>query len=218
MASKNLKNCFIALLVTLGLFISSCSTAPKHAVNIGCTYSFKNVKNEGDQQRIENAIINVIGNDFSKTGTDINPKYSFVVKNAVQIDLIHDKITAIKSGKKKGKVTSTLFGNSDQSSAFYMEEPKFNVVYGSLGLEAKVEVIVKFKITPGSKLWYKPENQLELDITDKVDKQGNVKFTTKIFKNQEFILGRTSYKGAERFIKINIFSGEVSEINKRDYE
>jgi hypothetical protein len=215
MFSKALTRSFI---LALTIFAASCTTAPKHAVNIACSYTFNNVKNESDQQKIENAIISVVGNEFTKTGTDINPKYKFVVQNAAQIDLIHDKIAEIKSGKEKSKVTSTLFGNSDQSSAFYMEDPKFNVVYGSLGLEAKVEVIVKFKITPGSKLWYKPENQLELDITDKVDKQGNVKFTTKIFKNQEFILGRTSYKGAERFIKINIFSGEVTEINKRDYE
>ena len=58
---------------------------------------------------------------------------------------------------------------------------------------------------------------MEIDITDKVDKKGNVKFATKITKNQEYILGRTSYKGAERFIQVNIFTGEVSEINQNQY-
>lgn len=196
------------------LLTTSCRTISESLVNVNCVYSFKDVKNEADQQALENAIVSVIGSDFEKAGTDESPKYTFIVNNASQIDEIHKNISSLKSGKG----ASQIFGNrSSQSSAFYMEKPEYRVTYGSLGLEAQIEVIVKFKITPGSKLWYKPEGKIEIDITDKVDKNGNVKLNTSIFKNQEYILGRTSYKGAERFIQVNIFSGEVQEINKKNY-
>ncbi len=174
---------------------------------------------EEDQVKLENAISSVIGSDYKKTGSDENPTYTFIAKNAQQIDAIHENITNIKSGDEAKKLSSEFFkSNANQNSAFYIEKPEYRVNYGSIGLEAKVEVIVKFKITPGSKLWYKPEGQLEVDITDKVDSKGAVRFETQIFKNQEFILGRTSYKNAERFIKVNIFTGEVTEIKKSGYQ
>lgn len=201
------------------LSLNSCVSASKTLVNVKCVYSFKDVSNEDDQQKLENAIVSVIGSEFKKSGTDSSPTYSFVAKNAAQIDEIHNNIKELKSGKGKDNLQSKIFNNTeDQGSAFYMEKPEYHVTYGSIGLEAKVEVIVNFKITPGSKLWYKPQGQIEIDITDKVDKKGNVKFATKITKNQEFILGRTSYKGAERYIQVNIFTGEVLEINQNQYK
>lgn len=199
------------------LLMSSCKSSAS-LVNVNCVYTFKDVSNEEDQQKLENAIVQVIGSEFEKSGTDKNPTYKFVVKNASQIDEIHKNISALKSGKGEDNIQSKIFNNtSDQSSAFYMEKPEYRVTYGSLGLAAQVEVIVKFTITPGSKLWYKPQGQLEIDITDKVDAKGNVQFATKIYKNQEYILGRTTYKGAERYIQVNIFTGEVREINQNKY-
>lgn len=205
---------FAILIFTIG----SCASSSKTLVNVKCVYTFQDVANELDQQKLENAIVSVIGSDFKKTGSDSNPTYTFVAKNAAQIDEIHNNIKNLKSGKDKENIPSKIFNSTaNQGSAFYMEKPEYHVTYGSIGLQAKVEVIVNFKITPGSKLWYKPQDQMEIDITDKVDKKGNVKFATKITKNQEYILGRTSYKGAERFIQVNIFTGEVSEINQNQY-
>lgn len=212
------KTLSLAIFSLFAFSIVSCRSTSKTLVNVKCVYTFKNVASEEDQNKLENAIVSVIGSDFKKSGTDANPTYSFVAKNASQIDEIHSNIKELKSGKDKDNIQSKIFNNTaDQGSAFYMEKPEYHVTYGSIGLEAKVEVIVNFKITPGSKLWYKPQDQMEIDITDKVDKKGNVKFATKIIKNQEFILGRTSYKGAERFIQVNIFTGEVLEINQNQY-
>lgn len=214
-----MKNIIVALLFGAAAISTSCKSTSQSFVNVNCVYTFKDVVHEEDQQKLENTISSIVGSDYEKTGSDVNPTYTFVAENAMQIDDIHNRIGNIKSGGESSGLSNTLFkNNASQSSAFYIEKPQYSVSYGSIGLEAKVEVIVKFTITQGSKLWYKPQGQLEIDITDKVDSKGSVRFETKIYKNQEFILGRTSYKNAERFIKVNIFTGEVTEIKKNDYK
>lgn len=186
-------------------------------VNIDCTYTFKNVASQDDQKKLEEAISTVVGTDYSKTGTDVNPTYLFKVAGAKQIDQIHNNIISIKGGDNETIELPTQISGQKRSSTFYIEKPEYKVLYGTIGLDAQVEVIVKFQITPGSKLWYKAQGMQEEEISDKVDANGNVKFNTNIYKNQEYILGRTSYKGAERFIKVNIFTGAVTEINASEY-
>ena len=186
-------------------------------VNIDCAYTFKNVKSQEDQKKLEQAISSVVGTDYRKTGTDENPTYYFKVAGAKQIDQIHNNIVSIKGGENETIEIPSSISGQKRTSTFYIEKPEYKVLYGTIGLDAQIEVILKFQITPGSKLWYKAEGMQEEDISDKVDANGNVRFITKIHKNQEYILGRTSYKGAERFIKVNIFTGTVTEINASEY-
>lgn len=186
-------------------------------VNVDCAYTFKNVRSQEDQAKLEKAISSVVGNDYTKTGTDVNPTYYFKVAGAKQIDQIHNNIINIKGGSDDAIELPTQISGQKKSSTFYIEKPEYKVLYGTIGLDAQIEVILKFQITPGSKLWYKAEGMQEEDISDKVDSEGNVKFSTNIYKNQEYILGRTEYKGAERFIKVNIFTGTVTEINASEY-
>jgi hypothetical protein len=197
--------------------MSSCMSHYDSFVNIDCAYTFKNVRSQEDQKKLENAIATVVGTEYRKTGTDVNPTYYFKVAGAKQIDQIHNNLIAIKGGSDGTIVLPSNITGKKRSSTFYIEKPEYKVLYGTIGLNAQIEVILKFQITPGSQLWYKAEGMQEEDISSKVDSEGNVRFSTKIYKNQEYILGRTSYKGAERFIKVNIFTGTVTEINSSEY-
>ena len=167
------------------LLMSSCMSHYDSFVNIDCAYTFKNVNSQEDQKKLEAAISSVVGTEYTKSGTDANPTYYFKVAGAKQIDQIHNNIISIKGGDGQSIEIPSSISGEKQSSTFYIEKPEYKVLYGTIGLDAQIEVIVKFQITPGSSLWYKAEGMQEEDITSKVDDEGTLDLFTSYIQELE---------------------------------
>jgi hypothetical protein len=72
-------------------------------------------------------------------------------------------------------------------------------------------------VRPGSRLYYKQPGGVESDITAKVDKKGKVVLPVSIHEGQKYLYVRAMKDNVTRYIRINIFTNQVQDINRRDY-
>jgi hypothetical protein len=100
---------------------------------------------------------------------------------------------------------------------FNANKATFDIEYSTIDLFATIEVIVRFRITPGARLFIKPEGMPERDITEQVNPDGQVSVQTQVRRGQEFINARTVSGSIEKFIGINIYSQQTRDIDKEEY-
>ena len=90
-------------------------------------------------------------------------------------------------------------------------------MFDSTDVSASATTTITFNVKPGSRLYYKHPGGVETDITAKVDKSGKVSFPTAIKEGQKFIYARAVKDNVARYIRINIFTNEVQDINRSGY-
>jgi hypothetical protein len=189
------------------LGVSGCKSVHREIENISCRYSFLDMDREEDQLRIDDAIRSVALEDVTKMGTDSSPTYSFTVKKLASLDKIHPRILYKNPTAKPKNLCQTLNARN----------PNFTITYESTDISASIEVIVRFDIKPGAQLFFKDEGGVEKDITSQVGPDGKVTLQTKINQGQEYIFARTVLDEVTRYIKINVYSQKVSDIDKSKY-
>jgi hypothetical protein len=205
-------SCLRALLVLvpmLSLLLVGCETVkPVRLANISCAYNFSDINRGEDQKRIDQAIRSVAVGEIAKNGTATHPEYRFVVRDLADLNKIHPAILFKNTGKDK---------DAGQLQTINAKNPAFTINYDSTDIVASMDTIMSFRVSPGSKLFYKPQGGAEMDITSKVDEAGVVKLQTKIRRGQEFIYARAVKDSVTRYIKINVFSQAVTDIAAKDY-
>ena len=87
----------------------------------------------------------------------------------------------------------------------------FAIHYDSANLGAAIEVIVHFHVTPGVKLFYKPQGEAEQDISNKVSDSGDVTLPTSIRKGEDFIYARINSGKIDKYIRINVYTQKVGD-------
>jgi hypothetical protein len=202
---KYLKVSIAVSILILGA--TGCVSVHREIENINCLYSFKDIDREEDQIRIEKAIRSVAVEPAIKTGTDSSPKYSFTVKKLASLDKIHPQILYKNPTAKPKDLCQTLNAHN----------PNFAITYESTDIAASIEVIVRFGIKPGAQLFFKDQGGVEKDITSQVGHDGSVTLRTKIKQEQKYIFARTVLDEVTRYIKIDVYSQEVSDIDKKEY-
>jgi len=201
----------ISFVATVGLFcalaVSGCAKAQREIRDISCHYIFRNVERKEDQERIDEIIRAAAKGNIRVTGSATNPEYLFVVNDLKVIDRIHPAILYRNSWAR----------TRDLYQVFNPLDPRFQMTYTTIDINAEMEVVVRFRITPGARLFYKPQGKSEKDITHMVDSRGRVSLKATIHREQEYIYARTVEEKVERYIKIDVYSQKVLDIDKKDY-
>ena len=91
------------------------------------------------------------------------------------------------------------------------------MTFDSTDVSASATTLVTFNVKPGSRLYYKAPGGVEVDITAKVDKKGQVVLPITVKEGQKHLYARAMKDNVTRFIRINIFDNQVQDITKRDY-
>jgi hypothetical protein len=190
------------------VLMTGCATVQREVPDIACRYQFQDVDREEDQNRVDAAIRSVAIGAVSKTGPTTAPEYRFTVARLKDLDKIHPQIL-YKNSKAQDP--------SELRQTLNARGPKFAITYDSTDISASIEVIVSFNVKPGSQLFYKDQGGSEIDVTPQVDSSGNVTLRTKIQKGQEYIFARTVLDAVTRFIRIDVYSQRVTDIDKKEY-
>jgi hypothetical protein len=196
-----------ALLITA--LAVGCSTIPHEISGISCEYSFTNIQRKEDQKRVDDAIRSIaVGGTVNKSGPVSDPVYRFRVARFSQLQDIHGKL--LFQNPSAGK-------ESERGQVLNPRTPEFSMKFDSTDIAASIDVILKFTINQGSQLFYKDQGGSEKNITSMVDSRGRVTLPTKIKRGQEYIFARTVLDNVTRYIKIDVFSQQVTDITKAEY-
>jgi len=200
-----------ALPVLAALLLSGCASLGNRTPATGpipCTYRFKMLTRAEDQARVEAAINAVAVGPVTKSGTVTFPEYRFRVKRLADLDALHPKLLFAKP--------ATAFTPNRQQTV-NLKSAGVDVTFDSTDVSASATTTISFNIKPGSRLYYKHPGGVESDITAKVDKNGKVTFPTTIKEGQKHIHARAVKDNVIRYIRVNIFTNEVTDIRKSDY-
>lgn len=197
-------------LILAALALSGCATLDRQPAvsSIPCTYRFKMLSRPEDQARVEAAIHAVARGTVSKTGTVSFPEYRFRVARLADLDALHPKLLF-------SNPDTLLPGNRKQT--LNLRAAGVELTFDSTDVSATAQTTITFMVKPGSRLYFKHPGGVETDITAKVGKNGQVRFPTTIKEGQKFVYARAMKDNVTRFIRINIFTNEVQDINRRDY-
>ncbi len=198
------------MIMGIGLFVGCASVQRgKEITDISCRYFFNDIDRAEDQNRIDKSIRSIAKGLVIRTGTITNPEYQFFVENLRSLDEIHPKILFKKTSK---------MSIEEQQQTLDSKNARFEITYYSTDITASIKVLLSFRIKPGSQLFYKDQGGSEVDITSNVNSSGEVTLRTKIKKGQEFIFARTVLNKVSRFIKIDVYTQLVTDIDEIEYK
>jgi len=187
---------------------AGCASFERPIEKITCHYRLSDVARKEDQQRVEQAIRSVAVGPVSKTGSRANFEYHFTVRRLEDLDRIHPQILYKRPKARR---------RSRRCQTLNVRNPTFSITYDSTDISATMQVSVTFHVKPGSRLFYKPGSGNEMNITSRVDSSGKVVLRTKIKRGQDCILARTVQDEVSRYIRINVHTQEVTDIDEEDY-
>lgn len=198
-------------LALAALAFSGCATfvsKPAGPASIPCTYRFKMLSRAEDQARVEAAIHTVAVGTVTKSGTVSFPEYRFRVARLADLDrlnpqLLYSNPNALVAAKRE--------------QALNLKAAGVDFTFDSTDVSASAVMTVTFSVKPGSRLYFKHPGGVESDITAKADKKGKVTLPVSIKEGQKYILARAMKDNVTRYIRINIFTNEVKDIDRREY-
>ena len=202
----------IAFLLLAGSAIAGCTSTPHLALmdNITCHYTFTGLESQGERDRVAAAIKKYAKDGVITSAPDpaaVSPEYVFTVDRLAELDQLHAELLFTDPAATPANLQQRL--NSHGQT--------FSIHYDSANLGATIEMIVHFHVTPGVKLFYKPQGEGEKDITDMVGDSGDVKLLTSIRRGEEFISARIKAGNIDKFIRINIYTQQVESIPSNAY-
>ncbi len=201
---------FAALLAVASL---ACMSWAQQTVSqselLPCRITFKNVTKPDEQAMVDRIIRSYARGEVLKTGPNEHPVYSFFVPDLKALDEMRPRILFLRSGTNEP---------ASGPAVFRLNSARFEAEYATLDIAASVEVIVRIRVTPGARLFYKPDGYLEKELTERIDRNGEISFPARIRPGQEHIFARVLSGGIEKFIKINVFTQAMTEIEKSAYQ
>ena len=206
-----MKHTHLLVLTLAALTLSGCATLtnrPTGVASVPCTYRFKMLSRAEDQARVEAAIHTVAVGTVTKSGTVSFPEYRFRVARLADLDRLNPQLLFSNSG-------SLIPANRKQT--LNLKTAGVDFTFDSTDVSASAVITVTFNVKPGSRLYFKHPGGVESDITAKADKKGKVTLPVTIKEGQKFILARAMKDNVTRYIRINIFTNEVKDIERREY-
>lgn len=202
-------------LLALGLCVSflllvGCHSAPQitgHVEEIFCTATFKTITSADDRQRIYDVISDYAErNSVDPAEAPSSPVFTihFRVPDLHTMDDIDAHLRFINTND----VIQPVLSGSNAT---------FSVAYDTITLTGSIKITLTFHVDPGAKLYIKPEGGREQDISDSVGPKGDVEYSATIDKGQDFVFARANVGGADKYIKIDVHSGQLYEITKAQY-
>jgi len=207
--SSHLVRLAMALTVSLGtVALGACSySEPIGAID--CRLEFRNLDTDARRQRVKRIVeAHAVPGTLNARSTSNGYICEFRVSEFEQLDKMHPKLAYVWE--------STWFSKR-RRRVLSRGMPVFAMAYEATDLAGAVETVVRFRVTPGARLFYKPEGEAERDITDRVDAGGRVRLPVQLRPGQTWIYARSRLGGVEKFIRVNVFTGEMQEIERRDY-
>jgi len=205
------------LLLALAAALGGCVTPtapPTPLEDVQCVYRFRNVERQSERDRIGQLMIAAAREGkVVKRGTDADPTYEFVAHDLRSLDWLHGQILAMRDTGRGAPADARDAG----ARVFEARNAVFQIDYSTIGIGASLQVVLRFKVTPGSKLYYKPQGDAEQDITELTDAGGNVELRTNIREGQRYLYGRTVSGQVERFIRVNVYTQQVEDIPRSEY-
>ena len=203
----------LPLMVTLIAVLASFGTGCRYKIvedieEIQCHYKFQNVERVEDRQRIADVIRqSAVPESIQTLGTATNPEYMFKVKDSSALDKMHPRLI----------YANPTAQSSDLHQVFNPSEPFFSITYSTIDIGGQIETLVRFRITPGARLYFKPPGEPEKDVTELVDKDGNVRLPIPLRRDEPHVFARSVSGKVQRFIRINVYTKEVQQIPEREY-
>jgi len=187
--------------------------APK--IETPCKYRFYNVNDEKEIEATVQTIRRFAKDGRVSTGTGKDAhgeyqQYDFVLSGVEQISELNS-VLPYQTIKK---------GNETQTSLLYEEfGPQYSTNFRTVTLSGAIEIIVRFSITPGAKLYYSMQPGREVPVpATQIDRNGNVALNVRISRSQQYIYARSLLGKVSRYLRINIETGAAEEIARDQYQ
>jgi hypothetical protein len=161
-----------------------------------------------DQARVEAAIHAVAVSTVTKSGTVSYPEYRFRVARLADLDRLNPQLLYSNP--------NTL-APASRKQTLNLKTAGVDFTFDSTDVSASATMTVTFNVKPGSRLYFKHPGGVESDITAKVDKHGKVTFPVTIKEGQKHIFARAMKDNVTRYIRINLFTNEVKDVDRREY-
>ncbi|MEC9373558.1 MAG: hypothetical protein VYC34_06930 [Planctomycetota bacterium] len=189
-------------LIALAL-LSGCAKKPITPIGpIECRYTFANLPSDEERQRVQRAIERyAIQGSVRTRSTGGDFETTFRVSSWSQLERLDPYLAFEPSGRR----------------ILNRGAPSVAMTYESAQIDASLDVVVRFRISPGAKLYYQPEGRPEEDISQYVSRSGAVAFRVKLRPGQKYLYARTELGAVEKFIRIDVFTLEVEEIPPSAY-
>jgi hypothetical protein len=208
------------LLLPLVLATAGCPTKPAPLVteirDTQCELEFANVHQKAERDRIRQVLL-----AYAKKGTlqELSPLDQPTFKVAFQIDRLHelDDLHTELVYPLNDPTRSTAAHGNGAERAFNNSQQKFTMRYDTIQLGGGLAVIVRFTVTPGTRLFYIPASGKEEEISKLVTANGTVELPTTIGRGQDYIYARTVAGQVKRYIRINVYTQAVEELSASAY-
>lgn len=186
---------------------------------IRCEYTFLNTERE-DADRIAKVVEKYRMEDFSffiDVGDD-SIYCEFTVAGVLEIDRVHKGLRHLPQLRHQRYAGSNI--NASAGSIVFDEiDPIMKMTYRAVRLEAGFQMLVKFRISPGARLYYAAEGDYEEEVGEIfIDDDGQVSLPIGVKENQKFVYGRTVLGKVGKCIRIYIYTGETEEISLDEYQ
>jgi hypothetical protein len=212
-----------AISLLLACLLVSCTAGrrldPGAVSSIRCEYTFLNTERE-DADRIAKVIEKYRLEDisfFTSVGDD-SIYCEFTVASLADIDRVHRALRHLPE-LREVRYADAATGAHGESVVFGETDPVMRMTYRAARLEAGLQMIVKFRISPGARLFYAAEGEYEEEVGDIfIDDDGSVSLPLAVKENQNFVYGRTVLGQIVKCIRIYIHTGDTEEISLEEYE
>ncbi|OVE73708.1 hypothetical protein BVX93_01010 [bacterium B13(2017)] len=179
--------------------------------NIACVFRFFNIQSNDELKNIESTIkqyasYNEVEKIMGREAQGEFTEYSFNVNSYNTIKLLREELPYKNN-------------NPNSKKLIYQEfSPKFITNFQTVTLEASMEITINFKISAGSELYYCIDPYKEISVPEEnIDPLGNVSLPIQIVRDQKYIYAKSILAQVERYLRIDVETGQTEEIDKKIY-
>lgn len=131
--------------------------------------------------------------------------YTFTVSDPAALDRIHRALMTGHTGSPQ--------------PLFNAGTPSYAMNYSTARLDGGLDITVHFTISPDAELFTKQPGSAEQAAGGTIDRTtGRVSLPATLHRGEDFLYARTVRGNVQRFLKIDVYTGESSEIDRATYE
>jgi hypothetical protein len=201
---------------------------PAGLAPIHCSLTFKDLTRPEEQEWVA-SILKANGVDMESDGQGV----------AEVIDRARKVVSSASTGEKSAQTGSRVFSFTVNDPAtlvaihralmagrpggpqplFDAGEPTFAMTYATARLQGTLDVTLHFDVSPDAELFVKEPGGEEQSAGTSIDHTtGHVDLPAQIHRGQDFLYARTTRGAVQRYLKIDIYSGETSDIDRATYD
>lgn len=190
------------------------ATGAPQALDIKCTYRFHNVSDKGEVDLLDRTILSfakegTVRGESEYVGSGQCRRYTFAVSSLSDIRALNSTLPFKSSKVGERRVTARIYEEF---------EPTYVTNFRTATITGSVEILVRFKVTPGASLFYSIEAEKEVPVPrEQIGYNGDVTLRVRIPRSQEYVYARSVLGQVERYLRIDVESGQAEEIGRESY-